>query len=63
MEIMYGERVGKMTLLPDWPQNGNGLLGKWYADFVPSFLTADTHVIASLLSIDSPNLDSENRLA
>ena len=26
------------SLLPDWPQNGNCLLGKWYADFVPSFL-------------------------
>ena len=37
-------------LLPDWPQNGNCLLGKWYADFVPSFLDSDTHIIAPLLS-------------
>ena len=37
------------TLLPDWPQNGNCLLGKWYADFVPSFLDSDTHIIAPLL--------------
>ena len=38
------------TLLPDWPQNGNCLLGKWYADFVPSFLDSDTHIITPLLS-------------
>ena len=38
------------SLLPDWPQNGNCLLGKWYADFVPSFLDSDTHIIAPLLS-------------
>ena len=36
--------------LPDWPQNGNSLLGKWYADFIPSFLDSDTHIIAPLLS-------------
>ena len=38
------------SLLPDWPQNGNCLLGKWYADFVPSFLDSDTHIITPLLS-------------
>ena len=37
------------SFLPDWPQNGNCLLGKWYADFVPSFLDSDTHIIAPLL--------------
>ena len=41
---------GDCSLLPDWPQNGNCLLGKWYADFVPSFLDSDTHIIATLLS-------------
>ena len=38
------------TLLPDRPQNGNGLLGKWYADFIPSLLDGDIHIIAPLLS-------------
>ena len=38
------------SLLPDWPQNGNSLLGEWYADFVPGFLDSDTHIIAPLLS-------------
>ena len=38
------------TLLSDRPQNGNGLLGKWYADFIPGLLDGNTHVIASLLS-------------
>ena len=38
------------SFLPNWPQNGNCLLGKWYADFVPSFLDSDTHIIAPLLS-------------
>ena len=38
------------TFLPDRPQNGNSLLGKWYTDFIPSFLDSDTHIIAPLLS-------------
>lgn len=38
------------SFLPNWPQNGNCLLGKWYAGFVPSFLDSDTHIIAPLLS-------------
>ena len=38
------------SFLPDWPQNGNSLLGKWYADFIPSFLDSDTHIITPLLS-------------
>ena len=38
------------ALLSDWPQNGNCLLGKWYADFIPRFLDSDTHVIAPLFS-------------
>ena len=38
------------SFLPDWPQNGNGLLGKRNADIVPRFLDGDIHVIPSLLS-------------
>ena len=38
------------SFLPNWPQNGNCILGKWYADFVPSFLDSDTHIITPLLS-------------
>ena len=38
------------SFLPDWPQNGNSLLGKWYADVISRFLDGDIHVIPSLLS-------------
>ena len=38
------------TLLPDWPQNGNCLLGKWYTDVIPCFLDGNAHIIAPLLS-------------
>ena len=38
------------TLLPDWPQNGNSLLGKRNADVIPRFLDGDIHVIPPLLS-------------
>lgn len=43
------------TLLPDWPQNGNCLLGKWYTDVITCFLDGNAHIIAPLLSFpDSP---------
>ena len=38
------------TLPPDRPQNGNCLLGKWYADVIPCFLDGNAHIIAPLLS-------------
>ena len=50
--IEYVRRKGREdgTLLADRPQNGNGLLGKWYADVISRFLDGDIHVIPSLLS-------------
>lgn len=38
------------TLPPGRPQNGNCLLGKWYADVIPCFLDGNAHIIAPLLS-------------
>lgn len=38
------------SLPPDRPQNGNCLLGKWYADVIPCFLDGNAHKIAPLLS-------------
>ena len=38
------------SLLPDRPQNGNGLFRKRNTNAIPSLLDGDTHVIASLLS-------------
>ena len=50
IEDVRGKGREDGTLLPDRPQNGNGLLGKWYADVISRFLDGDIHVIPPLLS-------------
>ena len=49
IEDVRGKGREDGTLLPDRPQNRNGLLGKWYADFISGLLDGDTHVISPLL--------------